>query len=95
MPEEPCVKMRRITGKSRDPAMVVTQSAASVVGRITGEATAGDIFCNRVSTEVHEYLVQLRNAVAHEKSCSAKDGLRCRLCPFKTFTQHKYTPRNR
>ena len=39
---------------------MVTQAAASVIGRVCAQATAGEIFCERVYSEMREYLGQVR-----------------------------------
>ena len=83
-------KKRRISCKSGGHGFVVTQSAASVIGRITDQATAGEIFSERVWAEVQEYLSQVREATAQGRESIAAAGWQCRLCPFKSFTEIRY-----
>ena len=75
---------RRIRGKSGGHGIVVTESVASVIGRITAQDTAGEIFCERVAAEVHEYLAQVRQDKA--RSSMVQGMWQCRLCPFKSFS---------
>ena len=83
-------KKRRIICKSTADSFVVTRSAASVIGRITGQSTAGEIFSERVCAEVQEYLSQVHEATAKGSSSIAAARWRCHLCPFKSFTEIRF-----
>ncbi|CAK0879182.1 unnamed protein product [Prorocentrum cordatum] len=78
-------KMRRIRVKSRGQLFPVTHSAAGVIGRITDEATAGEVFTERVRSEAQEYLSQVREATVR-RACAAA-GWECMLCPFKSLAK--------
>jgi len=80
--------MRRIRVKSGVDLSPVTHSAAGVIGRITDEATAGEIFTERTCSEVQEYLVQVREATARRTCAAAR--WECMLCPFKSFAKLKH-----
>ena len=69
---------------------MVTQAAASVIGRVCAQATAGEIFCERVYAEMREYLGEVRNAVAQQSATDvAAIGWQCHLCPFKQLVRRQ------
>ena len=62
--------------------LLVTQSAADIIGRVAGDATADAIFCERLALEVHRYRSQVYESHLHEKYCRNSQPYHCRLCPY-------------
>ena len=61
-----------------------------MIGRITDQATADEIFRERVCAEAKQYLSQVREATAAGRKSIDNVGWPCRLFPFKSFTKIKF-----
>ena len=69
--------------------VVVTKSAAGVIGRVAGVATADAIFCERVAFEVQQYRSELSEGRAHKRSGKGDEPWECRPCPYKSFVSRQ------
>jgi hypothetical protein len=69
--------------------LLVTQSAADIIGRVAGDASADAIFCERMALEVQHYRSQVHESHLHERYCRDSEPWQCRLCPYKSFYKAK------